>query len=177
LHRSEISKTSLRIYTFLLESGRPHGVREIARGLNLPVSTVYYHLKRLEELGLLVQEAGGYRVARTIDLEDFYTIGRRVLPRLLIFSMFFLGVLVGELAITILTGGLNADRMLVMLVSAIAFLLFFVEGRKAKQRLLGGKMSKKGIDRTAPPSVQPAALHLDFAFRAPVHLTSTRKST
>ena len=135
LHKNDISKTSLKIYMFLLESSRPQGVREIARSLNIPVSTVYYHLKRLEELGLVTHDPRGYQASRTIEIEGFVVLGKRVIPRLLVYSMFFLGILLGELVVILLTRAVNPDRIAVLLTSLLAFAILLVEGLAARSKV------------------------------------------
>ncbi len=46
----------LRIMRLLLNEGGDRPMREIARRLKLPSSTVYYHQMRLVKLGILVRE-------------------------------------------------------------------------------------------------------------------------
>ena len=132
---TSISGVSLKVYTFLLESKRPQGVREIARSLGIPVSTVHYHLKRLEDLGLIVQDPEGYRVSRIMDIEGFVVIRNKLIPRLLVYSMFFLGVILGEIFVIGYTGTLNVDRIVLIIVSLVGFLILLIEGVNARARL------------------------------------------
>ncbi len=44
-------------------------VRDIARDLNLPPSTVHYNLKRLEELGYISRGSEGFIIRNPIKLE------------------------------------------------------------------------------------------------------------
>jgi len=131
----ELSKTSLKIYVYLLSSSSPQGVREIARALNLPVSTAHYHVKKLMELGLIKEESDGYRVSKVVGLEGFLVIGRKLVPRFTVYAMFFAGVLIGELAL-VLSRGLTPDGLIALIVSLMAFALFFIEGMMVKSKLL-----------------------------------------
>jgi len=110
-------------------------VREIARSLGIPVSTVHYHLKRLEDLGLIVQGPEGYRVSRIMDIEGFIVIRHKLIPRLLVYSMFFLGVVLGEIFVIGYTGTLNVDRIVLIIVSLVGFLILLIEGINARARL------------------------------------------
>lgn len=131
----EPGKTALRIYMYLLESGEPRGVREIARALDIPVSTVHYHLRRLEELGLVKQREGGYVIDRVIEIEGFILIAGKLVPRLIIYSLFYLGALVGQIYLALTSGVSIPDGILSMLITVTAFSLFLFEGLTTRRRL------------------------------------------
>jgi len=122
----ELTGTALRIYLHLLASRKPVGVRELARALDTPVSTVHYHLKRLEEEGLVQRSSDGYTVARLLAPPGYILVARRPLHRLTIYAAFFAGLAMGEAALCALHG-LSPDRLLVLLTSSSAALLFFME--------------------------------------------------
>jgi len=130
----ELSKSALRVYVRLLESDKPLGVRELARELEMPASTVHYCLKRLEELGFVERDEDEYKVKRVEGPEGFVIIRRRLVPRLAIYSAFFLGILVAEATICALSG-INPDRAVVMMASLMAFLLFLMEGLRARKKI------------------------------------------
>lgn len=127
----ELSGTALRIYLELLQSGEM-GVRELARELGLPPSTVHYHLNRLEDLGLVKKGEDGYTVAKRIKLKDYVFIGSRAFHRLLLYSAFFLGLSAGEALLTLQGGGLNPDRAAAILASLLSGLAFLHEYLRAR---------------------------------------------
>ena len=131
---AELSKSALRVYVKLLESDKPLGVRELARELEMPASTVHYCLKRLEELGFVERDEDEYKVKRVEGPEGFVIIWRKLVPRLAIYSAFFLGILVAEVAICALSG-INLDRAVVVIASLTAFLLFLMEGLRARKKI------------------------------------------
>ncbi len=131
----DLGETALKIYVYLLESKNPKGVREIARELNMPVSTVYYHLKRLEDLEIVRRREGGYVIARAIRIEGYVLLGRKLIPRLIIYSLFFLGFSLGQ-AYVILTGkSATLDKLLLLALSIVAFALFLLEGLSMRSKL------------------------------------------
>lgn len=134
-NRNEIklTRTAVRIYLYLIKRGESLGVREIARALSLSPSTVHYHLKRLEELDLITKEGDGYKIKKIVSLDELIVLGKHLIPRLSIYSFFFLGVLLG-LTIIATTKGLNIDRALAIAISLTAFLILFTEGLKTAKR-------------------------------------------
>jgi len=129
----ELTGTALRIYLHLLASRKPVGVRELARALDAPVSTVHYHLKRLEEEGLVQRSSDGYAVARALAPPGYILVARRPLHRLTIYAAFFAGLTLGEAALCALHG-LSPDRLLVLLTSSSAALIFLAERCLLAQR-------------------------------------------
>jgi DNA-binding Lrp family transcriptional regulator len=133
---SELRGTSLRIYLHLLESDSPKGIRELSRELGLPVSTVHYHVRKLKELGLVREVPEGLVVSRRVRLEGFVYLGRRVVPRLAFYSAFFTGVLLGLVGITLTSGDLNPDRVVALVVSAVATAVTALEAYYVRRSLL-----------------------------------------
>lgn len=84
---------TLEVYKFLVRRGRPLGVREIQRAIRLKSpSLALYHLRKLEEMGLVERlEGGKYCVKNYVKidaLKHFLLIGRLAIPRLLFYSVF-----------------------------------------------------------------------------------------
>ena len=129
----DLGRVALRIYLKLLESEVPLGVRELARDLNIPVSTVHYNLRKLEELGVISRSSDGYVVSRLIPLDGFVVVRKKLVPRLVIYALFFTGITLGEL-IVMITLGVNVDRLLIITTSSIASVIFFIEGLVTKRR-------------------------------------------
>ncbi|MEM0473942.1 MAG: winged helix-turn-helix domain-containing protein [Zestosphaera sp.] len=131
----DLSRTALKIYVYLLESKDPRGVRDIARALDMPVSSVYYHLKRLEDLGVIGKRGDGYVVVKIIPLEGYVFLGRKLMPRLLIYSLFFLGVSLSQAYAVIVDRSITSDKILLLVLSIVAFILFFLEGLNMRSKL------------------------------------------
>ncbi|MFZ8783660.1 MAG: helix-turn-helix transcriptional regulator [Desulfurococcaceae archaeon] len=131
----ELTETQLRIYLYILTHGGDVSVREIARDLRLSPSTVHYSLKRLEELGYVTRSSSGYVVKKPVKLEGYVLLGRLLVPRLLVYGLFFSGVFTGVLIYT-LTRGLTGERLLALVVSLVASTLFYYEAFRAWRRVL-----------------------------------------
>ncbi len=117
----------------MLESEVPLGVRELARDLNLPVSTVHYNLRKLEDLGVISRSSEGYVVSKLVPLDGFVVIRKKLIPRLMVYALFFTGITLGELIVTIMLG-FNIDRLLVLITSSTASLILFIEGLITKHK-------------------------------------------
>ena len=131
----ELTGVPLKIYVYLLESKEPKSVREIAEALNMAPSSIHYHLKKLASIGIIKRDINGYTVNKKINIEGYMILMNKLIPRLLIYSLFFLGVLIGEIIVILKTRIINVDRGISLLTTLIAFILFFYEGIISKKKL------------------------------------------
>lgn len=80
---------TLKVYKFVLKKGSPTGIREVQRGLKLSSPTLAsYHLKKLEDAGLLKQSREGYVVDR-VFLRNLVRFRRMLIPKYFFYSVFF----------------------------------------------------------------------------------------
>ena len=127
--------TTLKLYSFVVKKGKPVGPREVMRGANLSSPSVaYWHLQKLEDSGLLQKnKRGEYVVKEKTGISGHVWIGRNLVPRLLCYSLFFLGILILEVAILIVQVfsdelTLSLPLVYLMITNIIAFVLFLGEG-------------------------------------------------
>jgi DNA-binding transcriptional ArsR family regulator len=91
--------TTLEVYRFLLKSNRPVGAREVQRALNLSSpSLAVYHISKLEDVGLLKREDGGYVIDKVV-LQDSIKISRFLIPRFLFYAIFSVLLVITELTV------------------------------------------------------------------------------
>lgn len=91
--------TTLKVYRFVLKSGKSIGVREVQKALELSSpSLAAYHLSKLEEAGLLRQEKGEYAVNK-VFLESMIRIRHFLIPKYLFYSVFAVSALIIELTL------------------------------------------------------------------------------
>lgn len=122
----ELTGNALKIYLYILANRRAVGVRELARALELPVSTVHYHLRRLEEEGLVRRSSDGYQASRVVVPPGYVLVAGRPFRRLTIYGSFFAGFALGETYLC-LALGLTPERVMLVAVSALAAALFLLE--------------------------------------------------
>jgi len=89
---SELKGKTLLVYTHMLKQPNdPVGVREIQRELGFSSPSVSsYHLNKLQELGLVENEYGDYKLVKDIKvgvLKQFITLGGVILPRYLFYAV------------------------------------------------------------------------------------------
>jgi hypothetical protein len=133
--------TTLNVYSYVVKKGKPVGPREVMRGANLSnPSVAYWHLQKLENAGLLQKNgAGEYVVKEKTSISGHIWIGRNLVPRLMCYSLFFLGIMVVEaviISVQFFSMGDIPNLALFYLIAtnAIAFVLFLGEGLLLRQK-------------------------------------------
>jgi hypothetical protein len=131
----ELEGNTLNVYAYVVKEGRPVGPRDVMRGANLSSPSVAYRqLQKLENLGLMERNKyGEYMVKERANISGHVWIGRNLVPRLMFYSFFFMGILGAEIAIIavqVFFYGQSVDLELfyLMVITAIAMGLFLGEG-------------------------------------------------
>ncbi|MFX0206847.1 MAG: helix-turn-helix domain-containing protein [Candidatus Hodarchaeota archaeon] len=126
---------TLQIYWYLLTHGSS-GIREIQKELKIPSpSTVSYHINKLVDAGLVIQSesTGKYLVKSEVKngiMGLYIKIGRRMIPRMLLYLSFFsIGSLL-SLSIILFQGSVTPVEFLFLLFSLIAAGIFIFETYK-----------------------------------------------
>ena len=96
---SELKGNTLRVYWHLLRSSSGTvGVRETQKALGFSSPALAtYHLRKLEELGLVINERGDYRLIREVKvgiLEQFIKLGMFRFPRYVLYATMFTTLLI-----------------------------------------------------------------------------------
>jgi hypothetical protein len=133
--------TTLNVYSYVVKQGKPVGPREVMRGVNLSSPSVaYWHLQKLENTGLIEKNgAGEYVVKEKTSISGHIWIGRNLVPRLMCYSLFFLGILIVETFIVTVqffyTGQIpNIALLYLIATNGIAFALFLIEGTLLRKK-------------------------------------------
>ena len=131
----ELEGTTLNVYACMVHEGKPLGPRETMRLANLSSpSLAYWHLQKLESLGLITKnEYGEYIVKEKVNISGHLWIGKTLVPRLIFYAFFFIGILIAEaIAITVpfIQQGQTPSFYLFYLMAptALAMVLFLSEG-------------------------------------------------
>jgi hypothetical protein len=137
----ELEGKTLNVYSYVVKEGKPVGPREVMRGVNLSSPSVaYWHLQKLEACGLIEKNAyGEYILKEKVNISGHLWIGRNLVPRLLCYSLFFLGIVGTEIAIVavqLLQQGqlLSMDILYLLVTNAIAMMLFLLEGLQLRRK-------------------------------------------
>ena len=90
---------TLKVYHLLLREDKPLSNRAVQRKLELSSpSLAFYHLNKLENVGLIRQTPNGY-VVDSVLLGDLVRLKRMFIPRFVFYVGFFLFVLIVDLTI------------------------------------------------------------------------------
>lgn len=132
---AKLEGTSLAVYTYVVKAGRPVGTRDVVRNLGLSSPSVAFrHLQKLEALGLVSKnESGEYVLKEKVRVRGYFWVGQRLLPRMLVYSFFFMAALAVEVAVLAVHFGVEDYEFRVFflylaLVTALGMVLFLVEG-------------------------------------------------
>ncbi len=142
----ELEGITLNVYLYVVKQGKPVGPREAMKGINLSSPSVAYrHLEKLETLGLLQKNQYGEYVAKgKARVKGHMWIGKRIVPKMLVYALAFLGVLVFELAVfalhyTVETYEFKVFFTLLTLITGVAMLVFtyewLLQRRRTKRRM------------------------------------------
>ena len=131
----ELEGNTLNVYAYVVKEGKPVGPRDVMRGVNLSSPSVAYRqLQKLENFGLLEKnQYGEYVVKERTSISGHLWIGRNLVPRLMFYSFFFMGILGAEIAIIAVQvfffrQSLNLEILYLIVITAIAMSLFLGEG-------------------------------------------------
>ena len=101
----ELEGNTLTVYAYIVHENRPLGTRAVTRGANLSSPSVAHrHLQKLESFGLIEKNAyGDYVLKEKTSISGHVWIGRSLMPRLMFYSLFFMGAFSAEIAVIILS--------------------------------------------------------------------------
>ena len=137
----ELEGTTFKVYLYLMKAGTAIGPREVMRGIKLSSPSVAYrHLQKLMDLGLVNKDKyGNYLIQEKTSVQGFLWIGRTLLSRLILYSFFFMGILVIEIvSVTmrlIALQPIGEVYLLLITVTGIATTILLFEGIQLKRRI------------------------------------------
>ncbi len=137
----ELEGNTLNVYAYVAKEGRPVGTRDVTRGANLSSPSVAHrHLQKLEALGLIEKnEYGDYVLKQKTNVSGHIWVGRNLVPRLIFYSLFFMGALGSEITIVLvsyLTGAFVIETSFIFLtgMTAVAMILFLAEATSLRRK-------------------------------------------
>jgi hypothetical protein len=137
----ELEGITLSVYLYVVKKRAPVGARDAMKGAHLSSPSVAYrHLEKLEDLGLLEKnEFGEYTVKRKARVAGYIWLGRRMVPKMLAYSLLFMGILIVELVVLALhyeveTFEFKVFFLLLALITGFAMAVFIAEGLLQRRR-------------------------------------------
>ena len=133
---------TLTVYLYAVKRGKPVGPRDVMKGIKLSSPSVAYrHLQKLEDGNYLTKnEYGEYTVKQKADIRGYVWLGHRLLPKMWLYALLFLAILVAELSVffvhfAIETYEFKVFFSLLTIITGLAFAVFMVEGALQIKRL------------------------------------------
>ena len=138
----ELEGNTLSVYAYIVHAARPVGTRDVTRGANLSSTSVAHrHLQKLEDLGLIEKNSyGDYLLRQKTSIDGYVWIGRNLMPRLMLYSFFFMGAFSAEIMIMLfayLFGNMAIETSFIFLtgMTAVSMILFFIEGTLLRRKI------------------------------------------
>jgi len=142
----ELEGITLGVYLYVVKKGKPVGPRDAVKGAHLSSPSVAYrHLQKLEDLGYLQKNKNGEYVTKDkAHVRGYIGIGRRMMPKMLVYSLLFMSILIVELVVLAIHYSVEGYSfkvffMLLTLVTGFAMGVFIVEA------LLQHRRTKRSI--------------------------------
>jgi hypothetical protein len=146
VNSEELEGITLSVYLYVVRKGKPVGPRDVMKGAHLSSPSVAYrHLQKLEDLGYLQKNKyGEYVTKNKARVRGYVWIGRRMMPKMLVYSLIFMSILIVELVILALHYSVENYEfkvffLLLTLITGFAMGVFIAEG------LLQRRRTKKSI--------------------------------
>ncbi len=135
VNSEELEGITLRVYLYVVKKGKPVGPRDVMKGAHLSSPSVAYrHLQKLEDLGYLQKNKyGEYVTKNKARVRGYVWIGRRMMPKMLVYSLIFMSILIVELVILALHYSVENYEfkvffLLLTLITGFAMGVFIAEG-------------------------------------------------
>ena len=130
----ELEGITLKVYLYTVRKGKPVGPRDVVKGANLSSPSVAYrHLQKLEDMGYLQKNNyGEYLTKGKARVRGYIWIGRSILPKMLVYALVFMSILIVELIIFALHYSVENYEfkvffLLLILITGLSILVFSVE--------------------------------------------------
>jgi hypothetical protein len=134
-NNEELEGITLSVYLYVVKKGKPVGPRDAMKGARLSSPSVAYrHLQKLEDMGYLQKNKYGEYVAKDkAHMRGYIWIGRRMMPKMLVYSLIFMSILIIELVILAVHYSVEGYTfkvffLLLTLITGFAMGVFIVEG-------------------------------------------------
>jgi hypothetical protein len=139
--KEELDGITLSVYLYVVRKGKPVGPRDVMKGAHLSSPSVAYrHLQKLEDLVYLQKDRyGGYELKEKASIRGYIWIGRRILPKMLVYALIFMSILIIELIVlaihySVETYEFKIFFLLLTIVTGFAMSVFTIEALRHHKR-------------------------------------------
>lgn len=136
-----LDPVTLRVYLYIIKKDAPVGPRDVMRGVDLSSPSVAHrHLQKLLSLGLLRKDNYGMYLANgKASFGGYFWLGKNLVPRLVLYSLFFVGLLIVETALVSVHMCANQPvtptLIFLVFVTGVSATLFLSEGMRLKRKM------------------------------------------
>jgi hypothetical protein len=141
-HEKKLEGLAFNVYMYVAKQRKPLGPREVMHGLSLSSPSVAHrHLQNLESDGLLTRnQYGEYILKKKAKVGGFFWVGRKLLPRTMIYCFFFALLLFLEVFVLAIHWQWETDVVktyyaIGMTITGIAIAAFLLESIMAVKKL------------------------------------------
>lgn len=135
----DLTSTGIQTYLYLIKVGKPAGPREIMRGAKLSSPSVAYrNLQRLIDMDLVIKNKfGNYLIKRKIGIQGYFWIGKKLVPRFILFGIFLLVGLIIEIIILVphilVNTTVEGSFWILTIFTITIAIIFLIEGMNWKK--------------------------------------------
>lgn len=137
----ELAGITLSVYLYVVRKGKPVGPRDVMKGAHLSSPSVAYrHLQKLEDLGFLQKDTyGEYVLKDKAHVTGYIWLGKRMLPKMLVYALIFMSILIIELIVLAIHYSVENYEfkvffLLLTIVTGSAMAVFTVEALRHRER-------------------------------------------
>jgi hypothetical protein len=137
----ELEGFTLSVYLYVVRKNKPVGPRDVMKGAHLSSPSVAYrHLQKLEDLGYLQKDTyGEYVLKDKAHLTGYIWLGKRMLPKMLVYALVFMSILIIELIVLAIHYSVENYEfkvffLLLTIVTGSAMAVFTVEALRHRKR-------------------------------------------
>ena len=137
----ELAGITLSVYLYVVRKGKPVGPRDVMKGAHLSSPSVAYrHLQKLEDLCYLQKDTyGEYILKDKAHVPGYIWLGKRMLPKMLVYALTFMSILIIELIVLAIHYSVENYEfkvffLLLTIVTGSAMAVFTVEALRHRKR-------------------------------------------
>lgn len=136
----ELSVVTFKIYLYLVRVGKPAGPRDVMHAVDLSSPAVAHRgLQKLMDLGLADKDAfGRYSVKEKIGFKGYVWLGKSLVPRFIIYGLFFVGLLIPEVGVLYIRWMVKESLepyVFLTVITIFSASSFLVEGLRLRKKM------------------------------------------